>query len=270
MTAADDFDPFVDATGRPRRAGALMEIGLAVRLDGDVLRGTVEIVPEMYVPGTDCLRTSILAVWADMLTGLYVTDVFAPRVPVTLELSLDLPQPARALTRVEGSARILKSGRSVVAADVEFTADGRSTPVAIGTASFMAAPDVSLELPSLLENVHRYHRGQGRLTIPLAERVQCERRGPGVASVPRTDDTINASNTINGGLLALVAEEAVLSGAPEGTTLAALAMRYMRPARIGPAVATATRYGDVARVEVHDSGAHDRLVVNATTRVFPG
>src|SRR4051812_14911497 len=216
MSAAEDVEPYVDRSGLRPPGRALLEIGLAVRLDNDVLRGRAEIVPEMYVPGTDCLRTSILAIWADILTGLYVTDVFAPRVPVTLELSLDLPQPAHSLTRIDGAARIIKSGRSVVSADVEFTAEGSSTPVAIGTASFMAAPDVSLELPSLLESVERYHRGEGRLTKPFAERVHCERQGPGVASVPRSDDTINASNTINGGLLALAVEEAVLSDSADG------------------------------------------------------
>lgn len=256
-------DPYAE-----QRGGAVSEVGMAIRVDGDVLRGSAAVLPEMHVPGTDCLRTSILALWTDVLTGLFVTDVLAPRVPVTLDLSVDLPRPARGLNAVEGTSRILKAGRTVVVTEVEFTADGTADPVAVASATFMAAPDRSLMLPSLLDSLHVHHRGEKRLTAPFAERVGCARRGDGVAAIPRTPDIVNASNTINGGLISLVVEEAVLSGAPAGATLASLAMRYVRPARLGPAVGTAERLGSIARVVVRDEGADDRLVALATTRVF--
>lgn len=239
---------------------------MGIRVDGDVLRGTVDVVPEMHVPHTDCLRTSIFAVWTDVLTGLHVTDVLNPRVPVTLELTVDLIRPPHAMTRVDAVARIVKSGRSVVMAEVEFCAGNEL--LAVGAASFMPAPDESLTLPSLLDSLDSHHRGDRRLVAPFAERAGCTRLGDGVASLDRSEQVVNASNTVNGGLMALVAEEAVLSGAPDGTTLASLAMRYLRPARIGPVVATATRHGDVAHVVVRDAGANDRSVVSATARTF--
>jgi acyl dehydratase len=101
--------------------------------------------------------------------------------------------------------------------------------------------------------------------VPLAERAGCERRGPGVAVLPRTDDGRNSSKTLNGGLIALAVEEAVLSLTP-GATLSSLAMRYLRPVRVGPAVATETMRAGVGQVEVRDTGSDDRLAVVATTR----
>ena len=77
----------------------------------------------------------------------------------------------------------------------------------------------------------------------------------------------NSSNTVNGGLIALVAEEAALSLSP-GATLSSLNLRYLRPVRIGPAVATARTRSGLGQVEVRDAGCDDRLSVLATVRYF--
>lgn len=248
-------------------AHIVTELGMAIQLAGEELHGTALVVPEMYVPETECARTSIIATWTDLLAGLLVGEVLAPRVPVTLELAVDLYTEPVGCGRLHAVGRILKAGRSVVVAGVDFTAED-DEPVAMATASFMAAPDATLTMPSLAESLLINHAGDGRLTAPFAERARCERREPGVAVLARADDGLNASNTINGGLIALAVEEAALSRAP-GATLSSLAMRYLRPARIGPVVATAARYGELARVQVRDAGNDDRLAVVATTRTFP-
>jgi acyl-coenzyme A thioesterase PaaI-like protein len=131
----------------------------------------------------------------------------------------------------------------------------------------MPVPDESLRLPESALLLDRTRDKTMRLEQPFAERAGCVRKDPGVALLVRSDDGLNSSNTINGGLIALVVEEAVLSAAPD-SSLAALAMRYLRPARVGPLLATATAHGPVARVEVRDSGSDDRLTVTAATRTF--
>jgi hypothetical protein len=73
---------------------------------------------------------------------------------------------------------------------------------------------------------------------------------------------------VNGGLLALAVEEAVLSTLPPATTLSMLAMRYLRPVRVGPAVAEAVAHGRVAEVTVVDHGRGDDVAVLATARAF--
>ncbi|MFQ6226582.1 hypothetical protein [Nocardia sp. NPDC002869] len=106
------------------------------------------------------------------------------------------------------------------------------------------------------------------LEVPLAERAGCVRSAPGTAVLPRTDDGLNASRTVNGGLIALAAEEAILSLAP-GSTLSTLGLRYLQPARVGPVVADATLRADVGRATLRDTGNSDRITTLATDRLFP-
>ncbi|WP_207943104.1 hotdog domain-containing protein [Actinomadura sp. KC345] len=244
----------------------LDELGFATRTAGRELHGTAAVTPAMRVPGTPHLRTSILAAWADTLTGLLATQVTTPRVPVTLDLDVQLYRPAPGDGTVQGTARVVKVGRSVFAAEVEFTSSGGG-PLAIANASFMTAPDARLRLPPGFSV--ELPASREPLAVPFAERAGCERRGPGVAVLPRTEDGLNASGTVNGGLLALVAEEAALSPA-QGETLCSLGLRYLQPARVGPVIATAVRRDGLGRVELRDSGNGGRLSCIAVTRTFQG
>lgn len=255
----------VSTDRRPPRH-ILGELGFATRLVGEELHGTASITPEMHVLGVPCLRTSILATWADTMSGLLATRVTAPGVPVTLELDVHLYRPAPAAGTVRGVARTIKAGRSVFVAGVEFTTDD-GEPLAIANGSFMVARDPALKLPSTLSI--DLPAQKERLTKPLAERAGCERRSPGVAVLPRTEDGLNASRTVNGGLLALVAEEAALSPAPGGT-LCSMGLRYLQPARVGPVVATADLSNGLGQVELRDSGNDDRLTCLATVRIAHG
>ena len=124
-----------------------------------------------------------------------------------------------------------------------------------------------MRLPESALLLDRTRNETMRLDQPFAVRAGCIRQEPGVALLVRSDDGLNSSNTINGGLIALVAEEAVLAATPE-RTLSSLALRYLRPARVGPLVATATAHGDVSRIEVRDTGSDDRLTVTASARTF--
>jgi len=252
--------------GDDQRSGRhiLRELGFTLARDGDQLHGRADVRPEMWAPGTASLRTSILAAWTDHATGLLAVDVLEPRVPVTLELDVHLYQPAPGDGTIHATARALKAGRAVVVLTVDFT-DGDGEPVAMGTGSFMAAPDPDLTMPP--EATRLAFEPSPLLQMPLAERAGCERRSPGVAVLPRTDDGLNSSRTLNGGLVALAVEEAALSLTP-GTTLSSMAMRYLRPVRIGPAIATAEVHAGLGRVEVHDAGTPDRLAISATTRTF--
>jgi acyl-coenzyme A thioesterase PaaI-like protein len=129
----------------------------------------------------------------------------------------------------------------------------------------MAAPDISLTLP-MPASIDRPPR-EPTMTLPLADRAGCKRQQPGVAVLPRTEDGLNGVGTIHGGLLALAAEEALLSLAP-GQTLSSLGLRYLQPVRVGPAVATATVSAGLGRAELRDSGRDDRLAVTATARIL--
>jgi len=242
----------------------LAELGFTSRAVGGELHGTGVITPPMHVPGTSLLRTSVLAIWADMVGGLLTMRVIAPRVPVTLELDVHLYRPAPSAGRLRAVGRTAKTGRSVTVIEVDFL-DEQGIRFGFSGASFMAAPDASRTVPSRA-SVDRPPR-EPTLTMPLADRAGCKREQPGTAVLPRTDDGLNGVGTVHGGLLALAAEEAVLSLVP-GQTLSSLGLRYLQPVPAGPAVATATISAGLGRVELRDSGRDDRLAVMATARTF--
>ena len=138
----------MDVDAERRAAGHILtELGFAVGRAAEGIRGTAQVVPEMWVPGTESLRTSILATWVDHVSGLAAIDVLAPRVPVTLELDVHVYEQAPSHGAVHVASRLVKAGRSVVVCGVDITDDDGHL-VAIGAASFMAAPDPRLELPT--------------------------------------------------------------------------------------------------------------------------
>jgi acyl-coenzyme A thioesterase PaaI-like protein len=242
----------------------LQDLGWEVVRSDDGLAGWATVVPEMHVSGTSHLRASILAAWADVLAGHLAVDTISPRVPVTLELDVHLYRPAPGEGVVRGAGRIVKAGRSVIVAAVDFSS-GDGEPFGFAAASFMPAPDERLifSAPPRPERITPVTR----LTVPFAERAGCERLAPGVAELGHSDDKLNSSNTLNGGLIALVAEEAMLSLLP-GTTISSLDLRYLQPARVGPVVARADVREGLGRVEVRDEGNDSRLCVVATSRFF--
>jgi acyl-coenzyme A thioesterase PaaI-like protein len=248
------------------RRHVLQDLGWEVTQSEFERHGSGTVSPEMHVPGTAQLRTSILAAWADVLAGHLAVDTIAPRVPVTLELDVHLYRPAPGEGTINGSGKVVKAGRSVFVAEVEFTT-GEGEPFGFAAGSFVPAPDARLTI-NIPETPRPFGSAESRLRVPFAERAGCERVAPGVAALTHSDEVLNASNTINGGLIALVAEEAALSLTP-GATLASLDLRYLQPARIGPVVARADVRHGLGRVEVRDQGNDDRLCVVATSRTFP-
>jgi len=252
----------------PARRHVLQELGWDVGPSedgGGRMLGSAVVVPEMHAPGTSHVRTSILAAWADVVAGYLAVETVGPRVPVTLELDVHLYRPAPGAGVVRGEGKVMKSGRSVFVAGVDFL-DEDGEQFGFAAASFMASPDERLRIGTL---PGRAPLPTGaRLTIPFAERAGCQQRAPGVAALSYSDEVLNASNTINGGLIALTAEEAVLSLSPRGASLASLDLRYLQAARVGPAVATAEVRHGLGRVEVCDEGNENRLCVAATARTF--
>ena len=243
----------------------MLDLGFGVSGTAEEMRGSGHVIPEMWVPGTEALRLSILAAWADITSGYIAVGLFNPGVPVTLDLDVHLHRPAVGIDEVRMVARVQKSGRSVSVLSIEIFGGGET--IGFAHATFMASPNPGLRMPTVVSDEGLIHSHPPRLEVTFAERARCERLAPGLASIPMRPDGLNASGTLNGGLLALVVEEAALSADP-GRTLASLSMRYAQPVRVGPAVARAdVRYG-LANIVVRDAGRDDRLAVIASTRSF--
>jgi acyl-coenzyme A thioesterase PaaI-like protein len=243
----------------------MRDLGFVVEAVGDEIHGTGHVIPEMWAPDTEALRTSILAAWADVAAGHIAIGLFEPGVPVTLDLDVHLHHPVIGIDEVRMVACRQKAGRSVSVLSIDITGDDHD--IGFGHATFMAAPNPSLRMPTIVRDEGLLRPHPPSLDVPFAERAGCERLAPGVASIPLRPDGLNSSGTLNGGLLALVVEEAALSMEP-GATLASLSMRYVQPVRIGPAVARAEVRDGLANIAVRDTGRDDRLAVIATTRTF--
>jgi acyl-coenzyme A thioesterase PaaI-like protein len=260
MTATSD-DP---QTAEPR-GEVIREMGMTAETRGDVLVGQAEIVAEMFVPGIEHVRLSALATWGDLLTGIHAGAVFAPRVGLTLDLDVHLLARRPGTGVVHGVAVTLKRGRSIVVNRAELTAEGEDRPFAVTTATFMASPDPAHVLPP---DVGRLRPPPGRLSLPMAERAGVTRPSPGVADVPLREANLNATGAIQGGLIALCAEEAILSLRPT-TLVTSMSMRYMRAFRAGPARAQATAYHDVTLFELVDP-IGGRVGVTGSAQMRPG
>ena len=243
-----------------RRGATVRDLGLSAGPEGDRLVGRATIVPEMWTPGTEGLRLSVLATWADIVTGVLAGATYRPRVGVTLDLDVHLLGPPPRSGTVTGVAAVLKAGRSVIVNRAWFTLDGEPEPFAVATGSFMASPNPDHVFRD--DGVPGRILEQGTLSEPLAARAGIVHHAPGLVELPAWIENRNASDAIQGGLLSLVAEEAALSLAP-GAHLSSVALRYLRGFRSGPALATATRHGRLALVEITDP-ATGRLGASAT------
>jgi acyl-coenzyme A thioesterase PaaI-like protein len=230
------------------------------------LTGEAELTPFMHVPGTPHLRTSILIMWADMLGGLLSLVSMRPRIPVTVQLDVHLFRPAPGSGRLAAVGRTVKTGRSVHFVESEFM-DSSGTVFAFSTGSFMAQPDVTLVAPTFT-TMRLVTADVPPLAVPLGERARVARVAPGVAELPISDEGLNSSKTMHGGLIAMAAEEAALSLAPAGSTLSSLGISYLSPVRTGPAIATATGGNGLYRAEVRDAGIDGRMAALATARTF--
>jgi acyl-coenzyme A thioesterase PaaI-like protein len=248
------------------RAGIITELGLVTEVHGDRLRGDAHVVPELWMPGTDAVRTSVLATWADVLAGLLTTTTITPSIPLTLDLEVQVHRPATSGRDILGEATVVKAGRSVVVCEVRFHERGDARPFAISHTSFMASPNPDHLQPA--EGFERSMPQRRRLSGPLAERAGARLLGPGRVELPKRADGLNAAGAIQGGLVALAAEEAAASTAELPVVLSSLGLRYLRPFAVGPARAEAEPFGDLAVVRITDTGT-DKLGALATARLSP-
>lgn len=245
------------------RASIITELGLTTADVGETITGRAPIVDPACVPGSGVLRTSVLATWADILTGLLAGKTITPRIPLTLDLDIQVVAPAPSGTEVVAVAEVVKAGRSIVVCEVEFRDRESNQPIALGQASFMASPNPEHVQTGEFDRTLRAGRV---LRVPLAERARLRIIEPGTVEVPRSADGLNGAGGIQGGLVALAIEEAAASWRPEPVLMASLVLRYLKPFAVGPARAVAEPTGDVAIVRVRDVG-QAKLGAIATVRL---
>jgi acyl-coenzyme A thioesterase PaaI-like protein len=218
-------------------------------------------------PGAAALLT-----FADVLIGRLASHRTAPRISVTADLTVWVVGPLPADGRLELTATLVKTGQSMSVGESDIVASGTGHLVATALGTFLASPRPSDQVPAhFMSDLSDdpFFDGRGTAKAPtLAEQVGLEVLEPGLAEIQMRPDLVNATESLQGGLVALLGEVAAQTAATAkaGTShvVDSLEVHYLNAARTGPFRAQARllsggRDRALARVEVRDVGRDDRL-----------
>jgi acyl-coenzyme A thioesterase PaaI-like protein len=207
---------------------------------GEVIVGGALVQPTIRVPGTVMPRISMLATYADNAGGLDASESFGSIAP-TLDLSVHV-------VRSPGSAdltwesRLLKVGKRVSVAETWFTAAGDTDPYAVAISTFVivSEPDPGgFALPSPLSPPFAPALP---LDAAIDEHVGIAVVAPGVVEIEHRASIGNGFGTLQGGIVALVAEracETLLAAEATPHVVTSIDLRYLSAMRMGPVRGTA-------------------------------
>jgi acyl-coenzyme A thioesterase PaaI-like protein len=237
--------------------------GFDLAEDGVSLIGDATITDALRSTGSGLPRTSVLATIADCMAGVPACLSTAPRLAVTLDIVVR-NVAGRCGDRLEVAGEIVKRGRSTVAGEVRFSDRETKELVALSYVTFMASPRPQDQAPVMLRGM----RTMGTMPLPFPDYIGLRLLEPGVAEVDLVHFVMQASQSLQGGAVALLGEVAAESLA--SSPILDLDVRYLSAIRVGPGRATATRAGrDLVRVEVRDVGSNNRLAALIFVRVAP-
>jgi uncharacterized protein (TIGR00369 family) len=243
------------------------EMGFTHQIEEGLCRGWAWHAPELSVLDTEFPHASAMLTYADIVLGLLSGYASAPRISLTADLRAQvLHAPPFGPIEVEG--RLLKIGRTTTVGKTTFSVPGVDLPFAISFGTFIGSPRPG-DLRELDPSRPPEPRKVLTLAQPFADRLGIRMVDAGVAEADHRADLLNTSDSIQGGVLALVAEVAAqsLASAAAGRTFVVddLDVRYLRSARVGPARAHArllhlTDTRATAEIEIRDLGGDNRIV----------
>jgi acyl-coenzyme A thioesterase PaaI-like protein len=239
----------------------LQDVGYTQNIENDVSRGWLQITDELRAPGSSQVRASVLATMCDVFTGALAGMMCSPRLALTLDLTACILGDVGG-DRLDIVGSILKQGRTTIVAETEFRHPNTGAVVALSHATFVASPR-----PQDVMGAFETTRTSGNaLTQPIAEAVGMQNFSPGVVTIERGPYVNQPSGTLQGGVVALLAEVAAES--LTGSRVLELEVRYLSAVRVGPARTSAVALDNrTVRVEVRDPGNHDRLATVVMARM---
>jgi acyl-coenzyme A thioesterase PaaI-like protein len=237
-------------------------LGVSARLEGEQLVLELTPVPEVLRHGV--VRASVLAFVVDAVAGISIdTDPEAWSLTTDLSIRM-LPVPAPA--RLEARSQVVRQGRRSVTCSVEVT-DDHGHLVATSALGFARLPRREGDPPKPEvgpAEAAAMFDGRADLPRPLREeaRIEVVDAANGIARVEVTPALRNSAGTLQGAMVALLAEAAAEDlverrfGAPAVVT--ELDLRYLAQAPEGPVETRTSLLGDgpdaPLRVELHDTG----------------
>jgi uncharacterized protein (TIGR00369 family) len=242
----------------------------------EVVTGEGPVVVEGEAPELDHLRgpgggvrAGVLLTMADTVGGMGAGLAVLPRWVVSTNLMLrTVPAPHRGPLRLR--AEVLRAGRSAVVTEVEIR-DPHGAVVADGvlTSAVLEPAGGPPEFPRPLVLVAPAGPDP---ELPVLEFFGIRARGEAAAELDITDRVRNPWGILHGGAIAVLVDAAASRAVGGGATVVDVVLHFLRPGRVGPAVARARvlgerRDGHLVRVEVIDTGADDRVMALAVCTV---
>ena len=225
------------------------------------MAGHAVISDALRFDGSAIVRPSVLATIADCVTGLPACLATSPALAVTLDIVVRTVG-APSDDDLDITAVIIKPGRRTVSGEVAFRDPRTGALVAHSYLTFMASPRPQDSAPPLVGGM----RSGGSMPVSFPDHVGVRIIEPGVSEIDLTPFVAQASNTLQGGIVALLGETAAHSST--GRPVIDLDTRYLTAVRIGPGRATATPIGpDLVEVAVRDVGMDDRLAASVVARL---
>ena len=251
--------------------------GIAAHVDDAGLRLVLTPQPEVLAHGV--VRASVLAYAVDAVAGISIDE--SPDVwTLTTDLSLRM-RPVPAPDALEATSTVVRRGRRSVTSTFAVS-DGNGAAVAWGAIGFATVPRRAADPPKPHVTpavAAQMFTGRATLSEPLREAAGIEvlDAAAGVVQVSVTPELRNPAGTLQGAMVALVAEvaaeEMAAAGADAPVVVTDLDLRYLAQAPEGPVRTRARRLGtapdDPMQIELIDTSA-DRLttLVYARARVL--
>ena len=243
---------------------------LAARRSADETMSTwIDLRPDL-VDASGAALVGVLAYLVDSAVGMAAGFAALPQWVVTADLDLHLLARAT-VGPLRADGRVVRVGSRQVLADCMMYDEGSGVLVACATANHSVLPaegGAPMSIPEP-DAIFRHRRAESGPRPSLLERYGVEPVA-GIAGAAELDITGPARNPwgiMHGSLFALVAEQALALAQP-GMAIDDLMLRFLAPARVGPARAQATHLGgSLWRVDVRDRGNDERLCCTAFARL---
>jgi acyl-coenzyme A thioesterase PaaI-like protein len=244
---------------------------VAARFEDESL--ILELRPQREALHHGVVRASVLSFVIDVVAGIPL-DQDAAMWTLTSDMSIRM-RPMPAPERIDATSSILRQGRRSATCLVELKTD-KGEPLATGAIGFTKVPRKATDPPK--PNVPTgqtplIFRNPATLVRPLREEAGIEvvDAAEGVVQVEVTPDLRNPAGTLQGAMVALVAEAAaedlMATRFESPVVVTGLDLRYLRKVNVGPVRTRSTLLGtgpDAAvQVELIDTST-DQI----TTLVF--
>lgn len=218
----------------------------------------------------DTIRAGALLTMADTVGGMCAGLAALPGWVVSTNLMLRTV-PGAHVGPLTLDSRVLRAGRKAIVTQVEIRDAGDGDACVADGVLTSAVLEPEGGPPDFPRPMQLVPPVSDEPILPLLEFFSVGSHPDGVA-LPITDRVRNPWGILHGGATAVLVDAAGTHAIGEGSITADVALHFMRPGRVGPAVARPTVVGEradghVVRVEVVDAGADDRVMAVAVTTV---